>query len=207
MAYDVNIRTVSAFREIGRGYAAIETFCGFMNMPPPMNKTTYQDIVDGMHISYTEAADESMKAAACELVEMAHEDNNEYDDGDGSHVDVAVSVDGTWQKRGYASLNGAVTVIGLDNGKCLAYDCMAKSCKSCQAWENKKKILLIMKNLFGLVSALLTTLGQLVKWKLMVLSDVLRSLWLQMAYNTQPTLAMEIRRLIHQWLLQTHILE
>ena len=138
VAYDVNIRTVSAFREIGRGYAAIETFCGFMNMPPPMNKTTYQDIVDGMHISYTEAADESMKAAACELVEMAHEDNNEYDAGDGSHVDVAVSVDGTWQKRGYASLNGAVTVIGLDNGKCLAYDCMAKSCKSCQAWENKK---------------------------------------------------------------------
>ena len=38
--YDVNLRTAVAFREIGRGHTAIETFCGFMNMPPPMTSNT-----------------------------------------------------------------------------------------------------------------------------------------------------------------------
>ena len=27
-----------AFREIGRGHAAMNTFCGYMNMPPPMEE-------------------------------------------------------------------------------------------------------------------------------------------------------------------------
>ena len=39
--YDVNLRTVVAFREIGRGHTAIETIGGFMNMPPPMTSKTY----------------------------------------------------------------------------------------------------------------------------------------------------------------------
>ena len=49
-------------------------------------------------------------------------------------------VDGTSQSRGcgYASLNGAVPVIGVRNGKCLAYDCMTKTCKACQLWEKRK---------------------------------------------------------------------
>ena len=44
--YDINIRTISAFREMGKGHVDIETFCGYINMPPPMNKTTYQDSIN-----------------------------------------------------------------------------------------------------------------------------------------------------------------
>ena len=36
--FDINIRTIMVFREIGKGYSALETFCGITNMPaPPMN--------------------------------------------------------------------------------------------------------------------------------------------------------------------------
>ena len=31
--------TVAAFREAGKGYTAIETVCGFMNICPPMNES------------------------------------------------------------------------------------------------------------------------------------------------------------------------
>ena len=30
---------------------------------------------------------------------------------------IAVSCDGTWQKRGYSSLNGIVTVVSVETGK------------------------------------------------------------------------------------------
>ena len=91
--YDVNIRTISAFREMGKGHVDIETFCRNMNMPPPMNKTTYQDSVKEIHSAYAKTAEDSMKAAALELREMVVDNG---DDNDGI-ANVDVSVDGTWR--------------------------------------------------------------------------------------------------------------
>ena len=34
---DINLRSVVAFREMGKGHGAMET-CEFMNMPPPMRR-------------------------------------------------------------------------------------------------------------------------------------------------------------------------
>ena len=59
-------------------------------------------------------------------------------DADETFVDVAVSCDGTWQKRGYSSLNGVVTVISVDNGKCLNYRVLTKRCAECTAWSSRK---------------------------------------------------------------------
>ena len=43
--FDVNLRKTLAFREIGKGHAGIETFCGCMNMPPPMTELTYNNTI------------------------------------------------------------------------------------------------------------------------------------------------------------------
>ncbi|GFW92465.1 uncharacterized protein TNCV_517831 [Trichonephila clavipes] len=40
----------------------------------------------------------------------------------------AVAVDGTWQKRGYTSLNGVVTVTSIDAGKVIDVDILSKYC-------------------------------------------------------------------------------
>ena len=40
--------------------------------------------------------------------------------------DVTVSCDGSWQKQGHSSLNGVMTVISSDSGKCLDYCVMTK---------------------------------------------------------------------------------
>ena len=40
--FDLNLRTILAFREIGKGHAGIKMFCGCMNMPPPMTELTYK---------------------------------------------------------------------------------------------------------------------------------------------------------------------
>ena len=52
-------------------------------------------------------------------------------------IDCQVSVDGTWQKRGHSSLNGVVTVISKENGKCLDHIVLSIACKGCQAWSSK----------------------------------------------------------------------
>ena len=131
--YDVNVRTIMAFREIGKGYAGIESFCGYMNMPPPMAVTTYHETIANMHSVYMECAEFNMKAAANEIREELLEECTAE-----SIADVDVSVDGTWQRRGFSSLNGAVTVISLLSGKCLAFEALTKTCKACQVWEKRK---------------------------------------------------------------------
>ena len=58
-----------------------------------------------------------------------------------SIASVAVSCDGTWQKQGHYSLNGAITVISADTEKCLEcldYHVMSKHCDACNYWKDKK---------------------------------------------------------------------
>ena len=74
VSHDVNIRRISAFREIGKGHVDIERFCGYMD--------SNQEI----HSPYTKTAEDSMKAAALDVRKMVLDDD-EGNDGIGN-VDV-----------------------------------------------------------------------------------------------------------------------
>lgn len=129
--FEVNTRMVLAFREIGRGYNALNTFTRCMNMNRPMTQKNYDNITKSLHESYLKVSEISKKKAAKELFEKLGKDTS-------TEAECDVSVDGTWQKRGHASLNGAVTVISKDTGKCLDSHIMSKSCKGCQHWRGKE---------------------------------------------------------------------
>ena len=110
-------------------------------MRPPMAVTTYHETIAtetiatetiaNMHSIYMEYAEFSMEAAANDIREELLEECTAE-----SIADVEVSVDGTWQRRGFSSLSGAVTVISLLSGKCLAFK--AFTWKTCQVWEMRK---------------------------------------------------------------------
>ena len=53
-------------------------------------------------------------------------------------ADIAVSGDGSWQKRGFSFLNGLATLIASDSGKCVDYRVLTKSCSSCSSLELRK---------------------------------------------------------------------
>jgi hypothetical protein len=125
--FDINTRTVIAFREMGKGFSAIETFCGIMNMNPPMNKNCYNDTLHIMLDVYQSLVDKSMSNAANELLSI-----NE------TSKDIICGFDGSWQKRGYTSNNGLVTAVAVENGKCVDYEIETKTCKLCSIWELKK---------------------------------------------------------------------
>ena len=50
-----------------------------------------------------------------------------------------VSYDGTWQRRGYQSVNGCITTISMDTGKVVDVVPLSKVCKTCQKLENIDK--------------------------------------------------------------------
>ena len=130
-SYDINRRTVYTMRACGQGYRGIEKFCALMNMPRPMTNRCYDKIVTTVSNSAQLVAKETMEDAAKEIRNFS--DNTEI-------VDTAVSCDGSWQRRGYSSLNGVVTVISMTTGKVLDCEAMSRYCKMCNIKEKLKKI-------------------------------------------------------------------
>ena len=46
-------------------------------------------------------------------------------------ADVGVSVDGTWQRKGFTSLNGVITALSTDSGRVLDTAILSKSSEGC----------------------------------------------------------------------------
>ena len=125
--FDINIRSVYAMRSCGQGHSALERFCGMMNMPQPITKKNYSQLSSKLKDGAKFIAEASMVVAA-----------NEVKAKEGTS-DIGVSVDGTWQKRGFASLNGVVVAISTSNSKVLDVETMSRHCKSCVSKENIRK--------------------------------------------------------------------
>ena len=61
--YDVNIRSVVALREIGKGYTSLTTFCGLMNM----TRKTFLELQTNVAPIYMKVAQDAMISAANEI--------------------------------------------------------------------------------------------------------------------------------------------
>ena len=118
-----------AFREFGRGYSGLCYFAMNMNMTQRVTKKNYTATNEKLLLAFVDAAKASMKIAAEEIIESTPRDEMDVANCD-------VSIDGTWQKRGFSSRNGVVTIIGKYNGKCIDCQVLCKH-KSCQIWERK----------------------------------------------------------------------
>ena len=105
-------------RSCGLGYNALEKFCGLMNLPPPVSKKNYQKLSHKIRDTAKTVAEASMSAAIEELKKEGA-------------TDIGVSVDGTWQRRGFSSLNGVIAV-STSNFKVLSRLCVQGG-----TWKNK----------------------------------------------------------------------
>ena len=89
-AYEINLRSVMAFREIGKGYRSLCTFASNMNMISPIARKSYDSINEKLHDAYETVAEQSTTNAAKETaIALGCDPNNT--------TDCQVSVDGTWQ--------------------------------------------------------------------------------------------------------------
>ena len=125
--FSVNSLAVIAFRKIGKGHEASTVFNSFMNMPPPMAKKTYSSSANEILEAYEGVARQSMERAATEIKQ----------DEAAVITDCSVTIDGTWQKCGFASLNGAVVAVSSE-GKVIEFQVMSKHCMGCRIWKNRE---------------------------------------------------------------------
>jgi hypothetical protein len=132
--FEVNARAVISFREIGKGNESMKRFNTLFNMPPPLSRSSHNEINLSLHGIYKESAEDSMTQAAKEVREII-KPNNAPDD----IIDTAIGIDGSWQKRGYSSLNGVITGISPENAKVIDCNVFTKFCKGCSDWANKEQ--------------------------------------------------------------------
>ncbi|CAN7944596.1 unnamed protein product, partial [Ixodes hexagonus] len=125
-------------RNCGMSFTKLKNFFGGMSAPPPMHLKTYQNIAAKMHDASMEAACDAMKEAAKAVRKMQAEDSQGgvQDDGD-DLLDVCVSYDGTWQKRGHTSHFGVGAVIELETGLVLDFSVQSNYCHGCNLGPKK----------------------------------------------------------------------
>ncbi|GFS68747.1 uncharacterized protein NPIL_581441 [Nephila pilipes] len=136
-------------RCIGKGAESAVMFCGIMNLPPPPTKFTK------FNNNLLQAARETCEESMAEAVHEAVEENE-------GGRDIAVAVDGSWQKRGFSSKNGVVTVTSVDTGKVIDVEILSKHC----ICPNKTKHLQNCKrNFVGYSGKMEVTEFSILDWK------------------------------------------
>lgn len=125
---DINRRAVYHSVETGGGYEGLASFCAIMNMPC-ISKPAYYQQLDNVLNAVEAEAEEEMNKAANRLQQKLRD--NGQDVGDDDIIDVAVSFDGTWAKRGFTSQSGIVFVISVDTGEVLDTHILNKHCPKC----------------------------------------------------------------------------
>ena len=93
-------------------------------MPTPMTHNNYDKVVANVCNLTKDDVLETMQDAAKEI---KGEEEGMFN--------TAVSVDGSWQKRGYSSFNGVVTAISIETGKILDVEPFTRICFGCKAVE------------------------------------------------------------------------
>ena len=84
---------------------AIVNFARIVNMPT-LSEPSYRNINAELHTAYQSAALMSMSNAAKTALNNSIDDNSLKNQSGETIGLCRVSLDGTWQKRGHASLNG-----------------------------------------------------------------------------------------------------
>ena len=142
MSYEVNRRSVYASASLGIGHKGLSKFCAFLNMPPPVRHDSYQMHLKQISQASVDHAQENMKLAVTRVKSTlkdggdVSDDDDENDCDDEACVDVGVSCDGSWHRRGFSSLVGTTAVISLETGQVLDYEILNKVCYECRHWKN-----------------------------------------------------------------------
>ena len=123
--YEINRRLVYVMRLIGIGLSGINTFCGLMELGNGISCSAYYYIIDTISIAVQSVFDLAMRKAVNEekLLNAAR----------GEPEDVlTVSGDGSWQKRGFSSLVGIISLIFKHSKKIANFIIKSSYCKGCE---------------------------------------------------------------------------
>ena len=98
-SFEANLKMVCAMRSNGIGFSRLEKFCSVMNLPKAMTRCNYDKLSNLLRGAVKSVAGTSMKSVAQTIRANINVNNDDIE------VDTGVSDDGSWQRRGFSSLN------------------------------------------------------------------------------------------------------
>lgn len=125
--FEANKKLVEAFLKIGKGHAALEVFSMVVGIHA-MDKKTFSRCLNSLYEERKNFKEDVLDIAR-NIVRKKHEDLGNNND----IIDITVSYDGTWQKRGHTSLYGIDLVIEILTGLVIDFEILSKYCPECVA--------------------------------------------------------------------------
>jgi hypothetical protein len=123
-AYEINVLMALLTQELGMVYSALSKFEKVLGLRS-MHLKTYQHHAQCV-ADATEAMVETNLETAAKIVREAYQDL-----GDENVIDIAVSYDGTWHKRGFTSHYGVGAVVEVQTGLVVDYEVLSTYCHTC----------------------------------------------------------------------------
>ena len=131
--FEINLLSTLAFRGIGSGHSAMKDWSGTMNMTHCLSQDAYR----GMNSKLNEAGKDTFQSISVTTHKKIVEEYSKigiFPDDDGI-LDIDVSFDGSWQKRGHSSHNGVASVIDVLTGLVVDYEILSNYCAKCKIAE------------------------------------------------------------------------
>jgi len=101
-SFEINQRVVFAMRLLGVAREGINIFCGIMDLGQGLSKKSYKDIVQHTYESTKKVFDFCCKSAVQDEIKLNKENEKPI-------LNLIVSGDGSWKKRGFSFLYGVTT--------------------------------------------------------------------------------------------------
>lgn len=135
---------VRIFSSIGKGHMAMETFSMGMNMPC-LSHSSYDKQIVKVTNQTTVYAKDSLQKARKEVEKAYLEIEGKLDIE--KPINISVSYDGSWHKRGFTSKYGVGCVIDVITGLVVDFEVLSKYCTVVSAKPKKGKQARSMMNL------------------------------------------------------------
>lgn len=139
MPFDINVRATLAFRGIGCGFSSMKEWSGMMNMPFVLSQNSYIEHNNKLEQGSKEVFKLMSQETRTEIFKAYSAIGVEPDEQ--GTLDIAVSYDGAWQRRGFSSHNGVGSVIDLLTGLPVDFEVLSNFCSKCEAIKDGEQTL------------------------------------------------------------------
>ena len=131
-SHDINRRMTYVASQMGFGQSGLDELATYLGMPGGLSMPSFQLHLEHIETSLYANIQCHFDKAAEHLKKMIEDEDESSADISSKYFDIAVSFDGSWQKRGHTSIYGVVTVISPLSGEVLDAAVLCKKCVTCE---------------------------------------------------------------------------
>ena len=131
---DINNRYVLACKSSGIGYEQSCSFLANLNVQPPIAHSAFNDKLAKLSDACEQALRDHL-ATVRDIVRLKYIEDGQARPED-AVVDICVSFDGTWHKRGHTSHTGIGVAIDILTGYVVDFEVVSNFCLVCEREKN-----------------------------------------------------------------------